>query len=156
MVGLQNKAELGTRALMELEVAVGAPTDLGTLHGEGGRLILITGGVVKGGFEGRILPGGADWQAILPDGTLEIRARYVAELAQGLVEIRSDGIRHAERAVLDRLAAGENVDASDYYFRTAIRFRTAAEPLLRLNNILAIAVGERLRQSVHLRVFEIL
>ena len=41
------------------------------------RVINILGGTVSGpDINGRILPGGADWQFIRPDGVADISARY--------------------------------------------------------------------------------
>jgi hypothetical protein len=50
---------------------------------------------------------------------------------------------------------GETVDPSLYYFRTALRFETAAAPLGWMNKILAIGRGERLARAVKLDVFEV-
>jgi len=47
------------------------------------------------------------------------------------------------------------VDPGEYYFRTAIRFRTGAPELTHLNFRLGIAKGERRRDSVRLEVFEV-
>ena len=53
------------------------------------------------------------------------------------------------------LARGEAVDPSRYYFRTAIRFRSEAPGLQRLNHILAVARGRRETGQVHLDIFEV-
>ena len=37
-----------------------------------------TGGRVSGVLDAEILPGGADWQVVRPDGTIEIDTRYSA------------------------------------------------------------------------------
>jgi hypothetical protein len=50
---------------------------------------------------------------------------------------------------------GEAVDPSLYYFRTALRFETAAPALAWMNKILAIGRGERLAREVKLDVFEV-
>ncbi len=42
--------------------------------------VLITGGAFTGpGFNGRVLPGGGDYQLIRPDGAVEIDAEYLLE-----------------------------------------------------------------------------
>src|SRR5215831_4606825 len=71
------------RLLMVLDVDVAPPLDLGSIGGVGERVVALTGGRVSGPYRGRIVPGGSDWQQAKPDGTLEIRARYVAELEEG-------------------------------------------------------------------------
>jgi hypothetical protein len=92
---------------------------------------------------------------IAPEGMLEISARYTLELEQGMVEVRSEGLRAGRPEVLARLAAGESVPAGEYYFRTAMRFFTDSPDLAPLNRLLAIAVGERLPTGVRLSVYAV-
>jgi hypothetical protein len=129
----------------------------GTPYGER-RVIHITGGTVSGArLKGRILPGGADWQIIRTDGAADIRARYTLESDDGaLVLVNSEGLRHGPPDVIEKLGRGEAVDPALYYFRTVMRFETAAAPLAWLNKILAIARGERLPRAVKLDVFEVM
>lgn len=143
------------KPMMLVEVAVGTATEVGLVEGRNRRCIPITGGTVTGQFEGVIVPGGADWQTILPDGTIEVHARYVLELIQGKVEVESRGLRHGSADILARLNSGEAVNPDLYYFRTAIRFRTAAPELASLNRVLAISHGERRSDRVHLTVYEV-
>ena len=141
--------------LMTLQVLVARPVtvDPGV---PGRRFIPIVGGSVMGGYTGRVLAGGGDWQTIMPDGRLEISAHYILDLdGHGTVEIRSDGVRSGPPEVLAALAQGEIVDPSRYYFRTVIRMLTAAPGLARLNAVLAVAVGAREPDCVRLDVFEI-
>jgi hypothetical protein len=128
----------------------------GTPYGER-RVIHITGGSVSGArLNGRILPGGADWQIIRADGAADIRARYTIEAAGGaLVLVNSEGLRHGPPDVIAKVGRGEAVDPSLYYFRTALRFETAAPELAWMNKILAIGRGERLARAVKLDVFEV-
>ncbi|WP_438022789.1 DUF3237 family protein [Sorangium sp. So ce233] len=140
--------------LMTLEVAVAPPVTVNpSLPGR--RFIPIVGGTVAGGLEGRVLPGG-DWQTIWADGRMDISAHYILDIAgHGTVEILSEGVRAGPPEVLAALGRGEAVDPGLYYFRTAIRMRTSAPGLLRLNAMLALAVGERLADRVRLTVYEI-
>jgi hypothetical protein len=64
-------------------------------------------------------------------------------------------MRHAPPGVLERIAAGERLPAAEYYFRTAIRFATAAPRLDALNRIIAISVGTRSQKGVDLDVFQV-
>lgn len=68
----------------------------------------------------------------------------------------SSGLRSGPPEVLQRLAAGEIVDPGQYYFRTAIRFRTGAPELAGLNHRLYVARGARRPGAVRLEVFEVL
>jgi hypothetical protein len=129
----------------------------GTPYGER-RVINITGGRVSGArLQGRILPGGADWQIVRADGAADIAARYTIESADGaLILVNSEGLRHGPPDVVARLGRGEAVDPALYYFRTVMRFETAAPALGWLNKLLAIARGERLARAVRLDVFEVI
>ncbi len=121
------------------------------------RVIDIIGGQVEGPkLKGRILPG-ADWQVVWEDGTADLSARYGIETEAGArVLVRSDGLRHGPPDVLAALARGESVDENRYYFRTVMRFEASDPSVHWLNRIIAIARGARDRNSVRLRVYEVL
>jgi hypothetical protein len=122
------------------------------------RVIHITGGSFEGPrLSGRIVPGGADWQILRPDGVADLEARYTLETAAGeRVLVRSEGLRHGPADVIAALARGEPVDPARYYFRTALRFETAAPALAWLNTLIAIGRGIRDPDAVRLDVFEVL
>ena len=122
------------------------------------RVIDIVGGTVTGaGLNGRILPGGADWQIIRTDGAADIQARYTIEATNGgLILVDSRGLRHGPADVIARLAQGEAVDSALYYFRTVMRFETGDAEHAWLGRILAVAAGAREPNAVRLDVFEVL
>ncbi|MBV8753094.1 MAG: DUF3237 domain-containing protein [Hyphomicrobiales bacterium] len=122
------------------------------------RVINILGGRVQGArLSGRILPGGADWQIVRPDGVADLRARYTIESDGGArILVASDGLRHGPAEVVARLARGEAVDPALYYFRTAMRFETSDPSAAWLNRIIALARGAREPRAVRLEVFEVL
>jgi hypothetical protein len=121
------------------------------------RIIDILGGTVRGPkLNGRILPGGADWQIVRGDGAADIRARYTIETDAGArVLVSSEGLRHGPPDVIERLAQGDSVDPSLYYFRTVMRFETSDPVVSWLNRILALARGRREARSVRLDVHEV-
>ena len=122
------------------------------------RIINILGGRVEGTrLNGRILPGGADWQIIRADGVADLRARYTIEAAGGAcILVSSDGLRHGPPDVIAQLARGEPVDPALYYFRTVMRFETGDADLAWLNRIIAIGRGIREARVVRLDVHEVL
>jgi hypothetical protein len=132
--------------------------DLGAAPFGHRRVVNLLGGTVSGPrLSGRIIPGGTDWQIMAADGAVDVHARYTVESDAGaLVQVDSRGMRHGAPEVLARLARGEDVDASLYYFRTVMRFETAHPATLWLNKILAIAKGAREKNAVKLEVFEVL
>lgn len=122
------------------------------------RIINILGGPVRGPkLNGRVLPGGADWQIIRADGAADIQARYTIESDAGArILVSSEGLRHGPPDIIAKLARGENVDPSLYYFRTLMRFETADPAVDWMNRILAIAHGQREARAVRLDVYEVL
>src|SRR4051812_12263922 len=122
------------------------------------RVVNLLGGTVSGmKLNGRVLPGGADWQIMAADGALDIHARYTIESDAGaLVQVDSKGVRNGPPDVLARLGRGENVDPALYYFRTVMRFETAHPSMAWMNRILALAKGAREKNAVRLDVHEVL
>jgi len=122
------------------------------------RVVNILGGAVTGArLQGRILPGGADWQIVAADGMADLHARYTLESDAGaLIQVDSKGMRHGPPDVLARLARGEDVDPSLYYFRTVMRFETAHPSTDWLNRIIALARGAREANAVRLDVYEVM
>ena len=148
---------LGKEPIFTIDAELDAITSFGkTPYGER-RVIGILGGAVRGPrLAGRILPGGADWQLIRHDGVADIKARYSIETDAGaLIMVNSEGLRHGPPEVMEKLARGENVDPRHYYFRTVMRFETAAPAVDWLNRILAIAKGQREPRAVRLDVYEV-
>lgn len=151
---------MNLQELMTIYVAIEPPLSAGSTPNGEVRLLSFKDGTFEGSagrdLRGTILPGGTDWQRVRADGTLEIRAHYLLESSAGeRIEVDSRGIRHAAPEVLERLARGELVDPSQYYFRTAIRFNCSAPRLAYLNQLLAVSFGERMKDSVKLRVYAV-
>ncbi|MBV1687174.1 DUF3237 family protein [Novosphingobium sp. G106] len=142
--------------MMTFTVEVGDPVIVGEVGGQVRRYVPLLGGKVDGDYSGIIIPGGMDWQTVMPNGCVEISARYALELEQGRVEVRSKGLRAGAPGVLARIAAGEIVPGSQYYFRTAMRFSSGSLELAALNQILAIAIGERFPNYVTLGIYPVL
>lgn len=120
-------------------------------------------GVVSGGYfegpqlQGRVLPGGSDWQRVLPDGSLRLDCRIVLETTRGaLIAMTYQGIRAGSPEVLARLAAGEAVDADEYYLRINPLFETRSPEYQWLNRVVAMGAGHRLPDGPIYNVFVLL
>ena len=109
-------------------ITLAAPVEMGEADGGRKRFIAITGGTVDGPMlKGTVLAGGGDWQVIEPGGLTRVDARYFLQASDGtVIDIANPGVRVAEPAVIEKLAKGENVDPSAYYFRTTPRFIVSA------------------------------
>jgi len=106
----------------------------------------LTGGTFWGPeLTGKRLPGAsADWQIVLRDGTVLGDIRYTLQTDGGaLLYVQSQGVRSGSPEVLERLGRGEDVDASEYTFRTSTRIETASRELDWLNKGVFVAVGGR-------------
>jgi hypothetical protein len=110
----------------------------------------LTGGTCTGpSITGNVPGASADWQIVLPDGTALADLRYTLRTGAGqLLYVEARGVRHGSAEVLARLARGEDVDASEYTFRTATRIQTAELSLDWLNMGVFISVGGRQPASV--------
>ena len=142
----------GLTFVFEARVQVGAPVAVG-----GGRMIPIIGGTFEGAqMRGVVLAGGADWQRIRPDGVVELEARYVIETDSGVrIGVTNRGYRHGPKEVLERLARGEAVAPSEYYFRALPTFDVESGPLDWMTRTLFICTGERHPALVVIRVWAV-
>jgi hypothetical protein len=138
-------------------ITLGPVIDLGLVGGVRKRTVPITGGHFAGPkIRGVIVDGGADWQSILPDGTARIHALYTLKADDGtLIGIDNPGIRRGPPEVLQRLAAGEDVNPALYYFRTTPVFDVADGPHAWLKQSLFIGVGARHPASVDIDYFQV-
>ena len=104
-----------------------------------------------------MLPGGADWIIVRPDGSTTLDVRIVLETDDGAaIGMTYRGMRHGPATVMERLNRGENVDPAEYYFRTAVAFETAAAKYDWLNRIIAIGTGSRPPEGPVYDIFEVL
>jgi muconolactone delta-isomerase len=129
-----------------LEATVGQPLELGETRYGRRRIVPLTGGTFTGpDLSGTLLPGAsADWQTVLPDGTALGEIRYTLQTKEGdLLYVQSRGVRHGSADVLARLRRGEEVDPSEYTFRTSTQIETAAPGLDWLNKGVFIGVAGR-------------
>lgn len=128
----------------------------------GGRVSFLASGPAGAGLPGdgpldaEILPGGADWQVVRPDGTIEIDTRYSARTALGeFLHLRTSGVRSGPPAVLAALLRGEAVDPASYYFRVAVYLETSAARLAFLERSIFVASAIRGADSVSYTAYRV-
>ena len=132
--------------VFRLEATLGEPLDLGDTARGRRRIVPLTGGTFAGpDLNGSLLPGAsADWQIVLPDGTVLGDIRYTLQTDDGaILYVQSLGVRHGSAEVLARLGRGEEVDANEYTFRTSTRIEAASARLDWLNKGIFISVAGR-------------
>jgi hypothetical protein len=112
----------------DLVVRVAAPTVVSRSR----RVIGINGGEVMGHrLQGKIPPGGAEFQVIRADHTTELDARYVIENHSGaLIYMANTGFRHKPPEVTESLAAGRIGRSRPDLFAMNAAFETAATDYL--------------------------
>lgn len=121
------------------------------------RMIPILGGTFTGpSLRGTVEPGGADWQFVRPDGVTVAEATYLLRTHDGvLLQVRNRGFRHGPAHVIRRLAAGEDVDPAEYYFRTSPSFLVAPGPYDWLNRDVFVATGARYARAIELWFYRV-
>lgn len=149
---------LRSQFAFEARVEVGAPLVVGDSSHGLRRVVPITGGTVQGPrLRGKVVPGGADWQFVRPDGVLSVEARYTLQTDDGtLIMITNRGVRRGPKPVIERLTRGEKVDPSEYYFRTTAEFEAPATSAHAwLNGSVFVGVAERQPGAALIRFFEV-
>jgi hypothetical protein len=147
----------GLERVFRADVIVGALDDYGMTRAGHRRVVPILGGRLSRGVEADVLPGGADWQVLHDDGTLEIDTRYSARTDAGeLLHIRTCGLRSGPPEVLEALLRGEAVPSSEYYFRVAVTIESSAPSLRLLQDSLLIAAAARSAEHVVYDAYRVL
>jgi len=160
MPGTGSMNELPTPTLepfARLTVQVAAPIEIGETPGGRRRVIPIIGGTVSGpAISGRVLPAGADFQQVRPEGVAELDARYVLALDDGTqVFVVNRALRRASPEVTARLMRGEAVDPSLVYFRCTPSFEVADGPWRWLMEHLFVGTGIRRPDCVEMAFYRV-
>ena len=148
----------GLRFAFAIKAKVGHVQDLGQTARGHRRIIDIVGGEVAGPrLDGEILTGGADWQIVRPDGTIEVVARYTIRSTSGaMIYVQNEGLRVASPEILARMSKGELVPFDSYHFRTAPRFETAEPSLKWLERATFVGVAARTPDRIAIGFHEVL
>ena len=147
----------GLEHAFDLVVELSRPHEMGECPSGTRRIIPIVGGSASGALlKGRVLDVGADWQTVASGGVAGLDARYAIETGDGaVIEVVSQGIRHATPEIAARIAAGEAVPSSEYYMRTAIRLESGHAEYDWVNRSLFLAAGGKVGSTVRLSVYRV-
>ncbi|MBL8675524.1 MAG: DUF3237 domain-containing protein [Rhodospirillales bacterium] len=154
-----SQPEIRTTRLFTIRLEVGQMTDLGKTPLGHRRIANVAGGTFEGEeLRGTVLPAPAgDWLLVRADGVWTLDVRLTLRTDDGaLIYMAYRGMRHGPQWVLDRLAKGEKVDPSEYYFRTTPYFETSSEKYSWLNRIVSVGTGRREATGPIYDVFQVL
>lgn len=149
--------EPGLEFVYEASGALGDPVPIGDTPDGQRRMIPIH----DGGFEGPLMRGvfvgeGADWQLTRHDGVTVADAFYAIRTDDGVtIQIRNRGLRHGPPEVLARMMSGEEVDPSEYYFRTIPEFSAPIGKYDWLNRSIFVCAGARAKNGIKLWVWRV-
>ena len=152
------ESTIRTRVLYEAHVSFGAPLDVGaTPHGVR-RIVPFTGGTFQGPYiRGEILPGGADWLLVRPDGVAEVDIRTAGRTDDGAVIYATErGYLCAPPDVFQRIARGERVDPDAYTFRLIATYETSSPRYAWLNGTIGLGLVTLRDGGIDLVVHEVL
>lgn len=147
-----------------LTVWVGAPIEAGEVIGLNSRgkrrIIPITGGSVSGLLNGRVLPGGADFQLVVSETCADLDARYMLQLddpdwAGAHVFVQNKALRRGSAEDIARLVRGEPVEPAAIYFRCVPTFEVSHPALAWMTESLFVGTGARFPDRVEIRLFRV-
>jgi hypothetical protein len=151
--------ELKSRHLFTITMTLPPTLELGDTPVGQRRVFTVSDGQFAGDqLRGEVLPqASSDLLLVRTDGSSQQDVRLILRTDDGaLILMTYRGVRHASPEVSARIARGEQVAPTDYYLRTAPFFETSSPKYAWLNQIVSVAVGERLADGVRYEVFEVL
>ena len=146
--------------VLDLTVYVATPIEAGNVVGLNSRgkrrIIPITGGTVTGQVNGKILPGGADFQIVVSETTADLDARYMIELDNGEhIFVQNRALRRGSAADIAKLVRGEPVAPEAIYFRCVPAFEVSSPALAWLTQSIFVGTGARFPDRVQLSIFRL-
>ena len=153
-----NVSELTLEFIFEVNIELDSPLELDLTRYGQRRIINIKGGVVTGPvINGVILPGGADWQTLRSDGTIDISARYTIKTDDGeLLCLKDRGIRTLPEELLEKIKSGKEANPSDFVMRTSAAIEANSSGKYDwLNRCILVSAGFRKKTSIIIRFYKV-
>jgi hypothetical protein len=127
-------------------------------HGYERAIVEVLDGAFEGpNIKGRVLPGGADWAMVRPDGVLQFDARYTLKEDDGtLIYLQNRGYRWGSVEAMARMARREEVNPSEYYMRVSPLFEVAPGKHDWLNKYVFFGVADKIPTGNIIRYFKVL
>ena len=150
--------ELKSELLFEVEATLDDPQPVGT-GPNGTRMIypVLSGSFSGPKLKGEVLPFGADWILLDDSGVGKIDVRITLKTEEDdFLYVSYRGVLNVPPEVMLKIQGGEEVDPSEYYFRTTPVFETGSEKLSWLNHIVCVGVGQIFASRVKYHIYQIL
>ena len=149
----------------DLTVFVATPIEAGQVTGLNSRgkrrIIPITSGTLTGPqLQGRVLPGGADFQIVVSDTCADLDARYLIALdgpehAGQHIFVQNRALRRGSADDITKLVRGEPVDPAAIYFRCVPTFEVSSPALQWLSESIFVGTGARFPDRVEISLFRV-
>ena len=148
----------GLEYFCDFHVRVGPPQIVGETPRGLRRVMPIIGGWLEGPeIKGTILSGGSDWQLVHQDGVVELKARHQFITDDGVTISKTNtGFRVTPPHVAAKLEKGEQVAASEYYFRATPAFEAPAGKYDWMNHTIFVCTGAKEADGVLIRIWKVL
>jgi hypothetical protein len=142
---------------MTYRVDLKPPVDVGPVPAGSRQIFDVTGGHFEGPrLKGQVLPSGADWLLLGPDGVARLDVRGTFETDDGArIYVQYHGILVFNDKLTQALASGGETQYGDTRFFTQPRFETGDERYAWLNSVVAVGEGRNLPNAVEYRVYEV-
>ncbi|MFM2362634.1 MAG: hypothetical protein RLZZ316_1536 [Bacteroidota bacterium] len=141
---METDKEPGLQFIFAAKVLLGSPMDLGMTTYAKRRISPINGGSFEGDLlKGIIIPGGADWQTIRLNGTVDVEARYTLQTDDGTsIYLQDKGMRCETE--------------SGIYMRTSAVFEVQGDRYNWLSQALFIGCGKKMADHVFVKFYKVL
>lgn len=153
------EAEFLFEARVQLELP---PMEVGDTPSGNIRIFYVKGGTFEGPeLKGTVLPGGADWVTVRPDGSSHLDVRFCLRTDDGaLLYLHWVGRFYVEdesnlEYAFDLDKPDDPAGADRYYFRACPEFETSDERYAWLNRVVAVTKSRTGDGGVVHRVFQI-
>ncbi len=143
--------------LYEISAYLESPIAIGENPHGNRQIAPVAGGSFEGPrLQGKVLPGGADWLLIRPDGVSEIDVRATLQTDDvALIYVTYRGYLTKILELFPRWAAGEQIPHEEYYFVITPYFETSAAQYAWLQQVVAIGLGSLIPGGVSYQVFAV-
>ena len=130
---------------LTLEVDSGSSHPIG-ISSHGNRMVApITGGTFSGPrLTGSVLPGGADWVLVGPDGSMKIDVRTTLKTTDGaFIYLQYRGRFIASAGAMQKLRAGVVLSPAEYSLAVSADLETGHEEYAWLNDAIVVGTGQQ-------------